>query len=234
MLVGIASLVMLLDQWSKYRAVETLTGAFALEEATTVGEKLEVFFQKKKLERIRTKPVVVHPDHFQLRYVENPGAAWGMLGGLDDKVRIPFFYVVSILAIAFLTVVFSRVRREQRLLALAFSLILGGALGNFMDRLVRGYVIDFIDWHWRYQSHWPTFNIADVAISLGMAGLILEGIFGTRIRRVDEPSLERRAVDDETMAESRREPGAHDEREAHFEEDDVEGQGRRRTREFVA
>jgi len=180
LLLAISASVIVADQGTKYWAVANLTHVFERAGAETAGEKVDAFLGKRKLERMRTRPVVVHPEFFQLRYVENPGAAWGMLSSLHDEVRIPFFYVVSILAIGIITVIFSRIRREQRLLQVIFALILGGAIGNFIDRVARGYVIDFIDWHWKHQGHFPTFNVADVAISLGLGGLILEGLLGRR------------------------------------------------------
>lgn len=180
LLLAISASIVVADQGTKYWAVANLTHVFERAGAETVGEKVDAFIGKRKLERIRTRPVVVHPEFFQLRYVENPGAAWGMLSTLHDEVRIPFFYVVSIFAIGIITVIFSRIRREQRLLQVIFALILGGAIGNFIDRVTRGYVIDFIDWHWKHQGHFPTFNVADVAISVGLAGLILEGLLGKR------------------------------------------------------
>ncbi|HWV37973.1 MAG TPA: signal peptidase II [Vulgatibacter sp.] len=180
LLLAIVLPVVVADQGTKFWAVANLTHLFERAGAETAGEKLEAFVGKRKLERIRTRPVVIHPEFFRLRYVENPGAAWGMLSGLHDEVRIPFFYVVSLLAIGIITLIFSRIRREQRLLQVIFALILGGAIGNFIDRIARGYVIDFIDWHWKHQSHFPTFNVADIAISVGLAGLILEGLFGRR------------------------------------------------------
>jgi len=186
LLLTIALSVLVVDQVTKFWAVDRLTKATRYPPAVTLEKKVKVFLEKKKLERIRAEPVVIHPDHLRMRYVENPGAAWGMLSSLDDEVRIPFFYVVSLLALAFLTVLFSRLRQEQRLLAATFALILGGALGNFLDRILRGYVIDFIDVHWRYQHHFPTFNVADVAISVGLIGLFLEAIFGN-------PLIEERA-----------------------------------------
>ena len=180
LLFAIVAAVVVADQGTKLWAVANLTHVFERAGAETAAEKVGAFYGKRKLERMRTQPVVVHDDWFQLRYVENPGAAWGMLGGLHDKVRIPFFYVVSVFAIGIITWIFSRIRREQRLLQVIFATILGGAIGNFVDRITRGYVIDFIDWHWKHQGRWPTFNVADVAISVGLAGLVLEALLGRR------------------------------------------------------
>ena len=65
---------------------------------------------------------------------------------------------------------------EQKLLRLALALVFGGAIGNFLDRVRLGYVIDFIDWHWYNKFTWPTFNVADAAISVGVGLLIVDMI----------------------------------------------------------
>lgn len=195
-LFSIALLVLALDQVTKYLAVAELTRAFELEQAKSLPEKLEAFLGAEKLERVRTRPVVVQKDHLRFKYVENPGAAWGMFGGLSDAVRVPFFVVVSLLAVTFLVLFFRRLSDRHRLLQVSLALVLGGALGNFVDRILRGYVIDFIDLHWRNDPrlHWPTFNVADIAISVGVALLLAQTFFGnTRFDTELEPASEPQA-----------------------------------------
>jgi signal peptidase II len=118
--------------------------------------------------------------------VENPGAAWGLFANLPDTARRIFFHVVSLAALAFIFAMYVRLEPGQRLVSVALSLVAGGALGNFMDRLARGYVIDFIDWHWRNQPgmRWPTFNVADAAICVGVALMLVDSL---RMRR-SEPT----------------------------------------------
>ncbi|MBW2733532.1 MAG: signal peptidase II [Deltaproteobacteria bacterium] len=114
---------------------------------------------------------------FAFSYVRNHGAAWGFLANADESFRRPFFFIISLLAMGFILYLFSRVRLGQRMLALALALVLSGALGNFIDRVRFGYVVDFIDV--RYGTfRWPTFNVADIAISVGVAFLLLESFFG--------------------------------------------------------
>lgn len=170
------------DQVTKYWAVAELTRVFEVEQAQSLGEKVSVFFTAEKLERIRTRPVPVWEDHWHFKYVENPGAAWGMFGGLDDSVRVPFFFFTTSLALGALLLFLRRVPEENRWLQASISLVIGGAVGNFIDRLARGYVIDFIDWHWKNQPHlhWPTFNVADIAISVGVGMLLFESAFPRR------------------------------------------------------
>jgi len=111
----------------------------------------------------------------QLRYAENPGAAWGLLSERPATFRRWFFIGISFLALFMLGYLFLRLRPEQHLSAQGFAWILAGAIGNFIDRLRFEYVIDFIDTY-TGDLHWPTYNLADVEISIGVALLILEAV----------------------------------------------------------
>ena len=173
------------DQVTKYLAVAHLTAAFVVARAQTPGEKLAAFVgQKDLLERGLADPVPVNVAPFwQHRYTQNRGAAWGVLAGAGEKFRVPFFYLVSLVAVIFIFSYYRKLSNGQRYLQVALALVLGGALGNALDRLLRGYVIDFIDWHWfdpqwmHPALHWPTFNVADSGITIGLALLFLEMLF---------------------------------------------------------
>ena len=115
------------------------------------------------------EPVTVLP-FFNLRLAYNTGAAFSFLGNAGGWQRW-FFASISVLVIGVLVVWMRRLKPEQWPLSLAFALIIGGALGNLIDRLVYGHVIDFIDVYYK-TWHWPTFNIADSAIFLGAALLL--------------------------------------------------------------
>ncbi|HEY3360127.1 MAG TPA: signal peptidase II [Polyangia bacterium] len=132
---------------------------------------------KRYVERnLRGRVVRVMPG-FDLRYVRNPGAAWGLFADVRERVRRPFFAGVSVLAMAFILLTYSRAASEQRRLRVALALVCGGAAGNFIDRVSYGYVVDFIDWHVHLMGrphHWPTFNVADAAITLGVLMIALE------------------------------------------------------------
>jgi signal peptidase II len=192
LLALVAGLWFAADQVTKYLAVEHLTAAFAVAHARTPGEKIEAFVsQKNLLERGLADPTPVNVAPFwQHRYTQNRGAAWGVLAGAGEQFRVPFFYLVSIIAILFIFSYYRKLSTSQRYLQIALALVLGGAVGNAVDRLLRGYVIDFIDWHW-YQSpgmHWPTFNLADAAISIGVAMLLLDGVFSRKPAAALEPA----------------------------------------------
>lgn len=109
----------------------------------------------------------VIPGFFTLTYVKNTGAAFGILQG-----KQPLLTAVSVVAMGVLLFLLFYEREERKGLLYALALILGGTCGNFIDRVRLGYVIDFLDVHIQ-QHHWPTFNIADSAISIGVGLLIL-------------------------------------------------------------
>ena len=182
LLAVVASLWFVADQVTKYLAVEHLTQAFAVAGAKTLPEKLSAFVQQKDLlERgLNDRSAVTVTGFWDNRYTQNRGAAWGFLAAAGEKFRVPFFHLVSIAAVIFIISYYRKLREDQRYLQLALALVLGGALGNALDRVIRGYVIDFIDWHWfdpnwlRPSLHWPTFNVADAGISVGLVLLFLE------------------------------------------------------------
>lgn len=181
-LITLSLFIIVADQVTKFWAVDRLTRAFESVNAVTFSEELDAFLEVRHLERMRERPLVVVDDYWQFRYVENPGAAWGSFGGIPENLRVPFFYVVSVGAILFILVFYRRLEEKQRLLQVALALVMGGAVGNFIDRLIRGYVIDFIDWHWRNDPnlHWPTFNIADVGISIGVTLMLADALFAKK------------------------------------------------------
>jgi signal peptidase II len=121
--------------------------------------------------------------------VRNLGAAWGALSNLPDNIRVPFFYVVTIVAVFIIGLYIRSTPVEHRLAIFSLGLILSGAIGNFIDRLRLGYVIDWIDvrWNlvgWRYD--FPNFNIADSAISVGVAFLLFDMAVLETLRRRSE------------------------------------------------
>ena len=119
--------------------------------------------------------VPVIADYFSLTYVRNPGAAFGLMAQLDASIRIPFFIAVPFLALIIIGFVFRKMTEKDFSMAMALSLIVGGAFGNLIDRVAYGYVIDFLDFHWGLLGpHFPAFNVADMAICVGVFFLILD------------------------------------------------------------
>jgi signal peptidase II len=128
-------------------------------------------------------------DCFSLTYVRNPGAAWGFLSRRPASFRRPFFLAVSAVAIAFIIYLFVRLQPDQRMLKIALSLVMGGALGNLIDRVRFNYVIDFFDFYLGRTFRWPTFNVADVAISCGVGLLFLDMILVSLRQRRERRAL---------------------------------------------
>jgi len=155
--LGIALIIVLLDQLTK----TLIVGAFAYGHSMPVT------------------------SYFNLVRVHNSGAAFSFLANAGGWQRW-FFVGLGVVACSIMTYML-RQHGQQKLFALALSLIMGGAIGNVIDRLIHGHVIDFLDFHWAWLSgvfpggHFPSFNVADCAISVGAALLILDEL--RRVKR---------------------------------------------------
>lgn len=126
---------------------------------------------------------------FHLTYVRNKGAAFGILS--DSAIRIPFFITVSFVAMLGILWYLNRIREDQSLAAFSLSLVFAGALGNLIDRIRLGEVIDFLDVFWgRY--HWPAFNVADSAITVGVTLLFIDMWREERNKPADKPTNDNR------------------------------------------
>ena len=115
-------------------------------------------------------PIV--PNLFSLTYIRNPGAAFGLLAGSSNAFRTVFFGMTSLFALALLGTILVRLPEKDWIGQLSIAGILGGAIGNLIDRLRFGEVIDFLDVYLE-SYHWPAFNVADSAISVGVVCLII-------------------------------------------------------------
>lgn len=144
-------IALILDQWSKI----------------TIDNSMHLY-----------ESIVILPS-FNLTYVRNTGAAFSFLSEAGGWQRW-FFSITALIICTVLAVWLYRLKKHETLLAIALSLVLGGAIGNLIDRLAYGYVIDFFDVY--YQAwHFPAFNIADSAISLGVFLMLLESLgIGTK------------------------------------------------------
>ncbi|MES2164313.1 MAG: signal peptidase II [Pseudomonadota bacterium] len=149
--LGIAAIVVLFDQLSKI----TITKTFQLGE-----EKIITSF-------------------FNLVLAYNKGAAFSFLQNSGGWQRY-FFTAIALGAAAWIIVLLKK-HGSQRMFSWALSLILGGAIGNVIDRILYGHVVDFLDFHWNGIGHFPAFNIADSAICIGAALFILD-----ELRRVNK------------------------------------------------
>ena len=121
-----------------------------------------------------TDRVSVIDGFFYLTHVRNPGAAFSLFATAPAEFRAPFFIVVTLIAIGLIISFLRKLSPGERLSAFALGLILGGAVGNLIDRLVHGEVIDFLHIRLWAGYSWPDFNLADSFIVVGVALLVLE------------------------------------------------------------
>ena len=158
--LGIALVILLADQFTKVLII----GSFELGDSQTVT------------------------SFFNLVRVHNSGAAFSFLSSASGWQRW-LFTGIGVGAAGFI-VWLLRSHPNQRLFCFALALVLGGAVGNVIDRVLWGYVIDFLDFHWDwlaplfYQGHFPAFNVADSAISVGTVCLILDELLRVRQSKV--------------------------------------------------
>jgi len=145
-LLIVCFLILFVDQWTKH----------AIQQRLVLYQKVEV----------------IH-GFFNLVHVRNTGGAFGIFGGERGGLGSLLFVVVSLVAIGSILFLFIRLREDEKRLSLSLSLVLSGAIGNLIDRLRYGEVVDFLDFY-LFSFHWPAFNIADSAICLGIGLMALE------------------------------------------------------------
>ena len=149
---------------SKYILLISLAGF------TVVLDQITKLLMTGLLELHQAMEIV--PNFFNFTYVRNTGAAFGLLSKAPESFRVPFFIIIPLVALTVIILIFKKTKETELLMITSLSLILGGAIGNFIDRVRFGYGVDFVDLHWFNKYHWPAFNIADMAIVIGVALLI--------------------------------------------------------------
>jgi signal peptidase II len=155
-LTGVSMLVVALDQFIKFFVLDSLQ---------------------------LNQSVSVWPDYFYLTYIQNRGTAFGFMSDLDPAFQIPFFVTITIAA-ALIVYSYQRVIPEENLMPrVALGLIWGGTLSNFIDRLIYGKVIDFIDIHYG-NIHGFIFNAADFFVTLGLLYLFFEFIIKGKQKKI--------------------------------------------------
>lgn len=147
LLTCVASGVMILDQWTKA----------AVQQAMELHQSI---------------PVIA--SLFSLTYVRNPGAAFGFLSEEGSRLRLIFFAVTSVAALVVLVYFYITSRPGDRFTQTGLALVTGGAVGNLADRIRFGAVVDFLDFYVG-PYHWPAFNVADSAITIGIFILLIQG-----------------------------------------------------------
>ena len=142
---------------------------FIFAVVTVIADQLTKSWVLSSFQLYESREVI--PDFFNLVYVTNTGAAFSMLADVNSAWKHYFFLGIGGVAVIGLTIARFRMRKENSLYGVALALICGGAVGNLIDRIRFGSVVDFLDFHLA-GYHWPAFNIADSAICVG-AGLFL-------------------------------------------------------------
>jgi signal peptidase II len=136
-------------------------------------------------------PVEIIPGYLRLSYWENSGVAFGFFHEVASSWKPYILAAMAIAAVIVIVIYGMRMPASRKLLQLSLAIMIGGILGNFVDRIIRGYVVDFIDFHIHGSFYWPTFNIADSAITIGIALLLIDTIKSP----VEEEVAEQPAVD---------------------------------------
>ena len=149
----------------KYKILAIVSPVIILLDQITKQMILDRFFLHESV------PVI--EGFFSLTYIRNTGAAFGMLADLDPAIRVPFFFVVPVIALVVIAYLFRSLEPKNILFSSALSLVCGGAIGNLVDRVRHGYVVDFLDFFWG-KHHFPAFNVADSAICVGVFFLMLD------------------------------------------------------------
>ena len=121
--------------------------------------------------------IPVLTDFFHITYVRNRGAAFSFLS--NASWRLPFFIGITFVAAIAILVAFHKLRDDQKLAHVSLAMIFSGAVGNLIDRIRLGEVIDFLDAHW-YRHHWPAFNVADSLICVGVFLLAVDMLLEDR------------------------------------------------------
>lgn len=141
-----------------------------------VSTTIIVLDQATKLHIIQTmrlyESLPVIQEFFNITYIRNPGAAFGLFASSSSVFRLAFFGIATLGALLLLGMIFPRLHEDDRMGQLSVAAILGGAVGNLLDRVRYGEVIDFLDFYVGVY-HWPAFNVADTAISVGVCLLAL-------------------------------------------------------------
>ncbi len=164
---GIAVLIIIIDQITKWVASSTLT----------IHEQ---------------NPVM---PSFNFTLMHNYGAAFSFLSDAGGWQRW-FFTIIAVVISIVLVVWITRLKTHEKWLGFALSLVLGGAIGNLIDRVAYGYVVDFIQWYYD-RFYWPAFNIADAAISVGAVILLVSSFFADEDTNDDPVTTKTAAPDDQ-------------------------------------
>lgn len=175
MLASIFVITVALDQISKRHAHDVL---MTWENAEDIQQYRSSSYPIGSIGEINSDPS--QPSYFgrlKFQYQRNTGAAFSMFANVDDRIRVPFFYAVTFFAVLFIAYYLKTLPLNFHLTRFGLVMILSGAIGNFIDRVLLGYVIDFIDVDWiihNWRHDFAVFNVADIAINIGIIAFVAE------------------------------------------------------------
>ena len=145
-LLLISGALILIDQWTKFLVIIHIPLYFSVR---------------------------VIDNFFNITHIRNPGVAFGLFANQESEYKALFFIIISAIAIVAILIIFHQTPNNRRMVRTGLTLILSGAVGNLMDRIIHKEVIDFIDFYYQ-KFHWPAFNVADSCITIGVALMILD------------------------------------------------------------
>ena len=202
--VAVAVLLTAADLASKHWAEGALSHA-RLGDAPEVCATDESGFVR--YQRIPGESISLVSDVFELEYAENCGAAFGLLRQAPTIVRRVVFGVAAIAATCVLLWLFVQ-GRGGPYFAASVPLVISGAIGNFFDRFLFGYVVDFIHFHYEHPILWmdrfdyPTFNVADIAITIGVVLLLIDGMRQDQAEKLAKKNESAKPANSESESES--------------------------------
>lgn len=156
--------------WAGFRSLKKSSWVVP---AVVLTDQVSKLWVTSTLHPFQTLPIVPHFMNFILS--RNTGMAFGLLNGLDFEYKTLLVTLLSVLALVAVAYFMLNSHRQDRLVHFGLVLVLGGAVGNILDRVRLGYVVDFIDVYVR-NYHWHTFNVADSAISVGVGLILLQSL----------------------------------------------------------
>ncbi len=152
---------------------------------------LDQYTKYEVQQRIRLfETISIIDGFFNLTHLRNTGGAFGIFAGKKGGIGSIFFVAVALVAVGVILYLLHKAKEHERTLSLSLSLVLSGAVGNLIDRIRHGEVVDFLDFH-LFSYHWPAFNIADSAITIGIGLMAFELLFHDRKRsaKTQAPNL---------------------------------------------
>jgi signal peptidase II len=136
---------------------------------------------------LETRHIELIPGYLRFSYVTNFGVAFGFFQDLQVPWKPYILAAMAIVAVVVILTYSARMPLSRTLLQVALALTMGGILGNFIDRVIHGYVVDFIEFHIRDAFYWPTFNVADSAITIGIALLLVDTLKNPEVEELSTP-----------------------------------------------